>query len=473
MRSIVEFPGRFAGLVWGFIHPHRTAGRIELGRFAIVIALITAVIFVGYTMTKKSIRLPFSQDPYTIEVVFSEAKGLDALDEPAAAVAGTPLGRVTDVRLEDGRAVATLVFDPEVEGKIFADATAQMRPASAIQNLVVNVNPGTPELGPLPDGERIEASQTSSYVTVDELTRLVDTDTQAYVQILISEAARGLRGREGPLREGIRELGRLSSASIPVSRALAERRDLLSRLVGQLDRIFSATAARGQQLGDAVEAANDTLAVTASRDGELTAVTRELAPTLVEARRSLEAARRLSVPLLPALEDLLPAAAPLAAALPRLHDALPLTADFIERLGLVTLDARRPLRDLLHITRTLKRDVGSKIPGVRDFRDLARVLSRYRDGIAQTADTLSGALSVQDTGGPYAQIAFLKFEAAQARNFGFPEVAGRRGDAEHSKLEVMLARALEQECRRDTIYACIARFQIPGLPSEPVTERGR
>src|SRR4051812_32238814 len=91
-------------------------GEIPLGRLAIAVQIVGALIFLGYTLTKKEITLPFSDSRYEVQVIFPDAKGLDPADGPAAAVAGSPLGKVTDVRYEDGRAVATLDLDPDVRG---------------------------------------------------------------------------------------------------------------------------------------------------------------------------------------------------------------------------------------------------------------------------------------------------------------------------------------------------------------------
>ncbi|MGH2985583.1 MAG: MlaD family protein, partial [Solirubrobacterales bacterium] len=221
--------------------------------------------------------------------MLADAKGLDRVDEPGAAVAGALVGRVTGVSYEDGRAVATLTMDPEMRGKLFADASAELRPASAIQNLIVNLDPGTPSLGALPDGEPIPAARTTAFVAFDELTGMLDADTSAYVQILIAEAERGLRGRESDLRAALTELAELTETATPVSRTLATRRRLLARLVGELDTVMTTLGERSAQLGAAVAAGDDTLAVTAGREAELAALTRALAPALAEAERSLDA----------------------------------------------------------------------------------------------------------------------------------------------------------------------------------------
>jgi ABC-type transporter Mla subunit MlaD len=245
MRRLVRFPAAVGRTLWGFIHPARDVHQIPLGRILIALQLLVAVVFLAYTLDKKGILLPFSEAPYEIEVELTDAKGLDRVDEPGAAVAGAVLGRVTDVHYEAGQAVATLTLDADVRGKVFADASAEVRPASAIQNLIVNVDPGTPASGALADDERIEAGRSSSFVSIDELTGIFDADTRAYAQIVIAEAQRGLEGTENELGAALREAGELAETATPVSRALASRRHLLTELVGHLDTVLTTLGDRG------------------------------------------------------------------------------------------------------------------------------------------------------------------------------------------------------------------------------------
>ncbi len=469
MKRIVDIllaPVRYA---WKFIHPERTAGRIPHGRLGIVVFVLAAVIFVTYTLGKKAIRLPFSSEPYQVQVIFPDAKGLDRIDEPGAAVAGTPLGRVTKVEYVDGRALATLTLEPDVEGKVFADATASIRPASALQNLLVNIDPGSPKSGPLPDGVPIPPDRTSSYVAIDELTSILDTDTQAYISILLEEARIATRGRDDEIRAALYELGELTDTATPVSAALAERRVLLTRLVGHLEKVFVVLGERGRQLAEAVDAGARTLEVTASRETELAAITSELAPTLEEAQRTLVATQQLAEPLIPALDRLVPAAGTLDENLASLRSLLPRAESLVTQFEGLVRDGSEPLALQLEGTTGIKRRIQKIVPVAKQLTTLARIMDRYKEGAAQTADTLSGAMSVQDNGGAYGQVSFLKFDSARPENFGFPKAEGERG---REAMQVAIAKALEQTCRNENPYACVARFQIPGLPKQPLSGGG-
>lgn len=467
MRRMAQIPVDVGRYVWRFVNPRLKAGRIPLGRLAITVQIIAALIFVGYTLTKKSIRLPFAPEPYQVQVILSDAQGLDRLDEPAAAVAGTPLGGVSEVEYLNGQALVTLTLDSEVRGKVFADASAAIRPASALQNLLVNIDPGTPEAGPLPEDEPIPPARTTSYVAIDDLTGILDADTQAYVSILVKEAELALDGREGDLREALFELGDLADTATPISRALAQRRRLLTRLVGELDVVFGTLAKRGAQLASAIAAGNHTLAVTAAREAELAEATRALAPVLVEAERSVAALRRLAEPLAPALEELAPAGAPLAGGLARLRGLLPRAERLTDQFEDLVREGARPIELMVGGTRGLRERARKLIPVARDLARLSRRFDRYKAGVAQTADTLSGVFSVQDRNGAYAPIDILKIEGAKPENFGFE--SDSRGDPGTERaLDRGLARALEALCKRDNGFACLMRFNTPGLPRDLV-----
>jgi phospholipid/cholesterol/gamma-HCH transport system substrate-binding protein len=459
---VLRIPGRIARTLRGFVAPQRTVGRVPLGRTVIVLELIAALIFLGYTLTKKEIRLPGSAKPYQVQVEFLDAQGLDRVDEPGAAVAGAVLGRVTETHYEAGRAVATVTLDPQVRGKVFADASAQLRPASAIQNLIVNIDPGTPSAGPLEDGGRIPAGRTSGFVAIDQLTSVFDADTRAYTQILVGEAERGLAGRETDLRGALRKLAALTESATPISRSLATRRRLLTRLVDQLDTVFTTVGRRGVQLGNAIAAGSDTLAVTAGR---------LLAPTLEEADRALSATADLADLLVPAFDQVLPVTGDLADSMRELRSQLPLQRELLDKFDTLTRVGAELSALALKGTHGLEGKVRKEIGAVEDLARLTKLMDKYRNGGAQLADTLSGATSVNDRGGTYGQVDVLGLEPLKPENLGLPASAARsRGDGP-SPLQRMVSVALERTCD-DNAYACVLRFAIPGLPNQPLTGGG-
>ena len=143
--------------------------RMPMARPAIAAVVIAALIAIVFTAGKVNVRLPFAAKPYTVEVQLADAEGLDEADHPVATVAGTRQGKVKSVRYVDGRAVATLELNSGVRGKVFRDASADVRPAGIVPVLSVNVLPGDPRTGALPSGGSIPVERTSTYTPPDKL----------------------------------------------------------------------------------------------------------------------------------------------------------------------------------------------------------------------------------------------------------------------------------------------------------------
>lgn len=468
MTRVLTLPLRALTLIRGFVDPPLKAGRIPFTRAVYGLIAAAAVVFVGYTATKKGMQLPGSPKPYFVDVILPDANGLDPAKGPAAGVAGINVGRVTAVRIEGGRARATLRLPRDLRGRIFADASAFLRPSSILQTLIVDVTPGTPEAGPLPDGEPIPASRTGAFVHVDKLTQMLDADTQAQVQLLVSEAARALHGREPRLREILGRVGRLADSGTTLARAMDDRRRLLTRLMAHLDTVTSTLGDRGAQLARVVDSANRTLMVTATREPAVRAAVRELAPTLGVAQRSLVDAGALAASLDPALDRLLPVArrlTPLAAALRRTTpelDRLVTSAD-----GLLDVGARPAhlfARGMRGLNARLRREA---IPALRKLLTVSGALVESQAGLSSLANDLNAMITVNRRSGATVHASFVGFELGSPAEFGLPASAGRVRADGSTRLTRLIAEGLERTCRRNQPVACWLRLTVPALAAVP------
>ena len=148
-------PVRVAIGAWQFINPRLKAGRIPYARTMLAMQFVAAIVFVGYTLVKKDVQLPFSEEPYYVEVLLPDAKGLNPAKEPAVGLAGVPVGKVVGAKVENGQARIRMRLNSDMRGKVFANASAFVRPTSILQTLIVSISPGDPRTGPLPDGKVI------------------------------------------------------------------------------------------------------------------------------------------------------------------------------------------------------------------------------------------------------------------------------------------------------------------------------
>jgi len=468
ISRILTAPVRFVRAAYRFADPELKVGRIPWGRTVLAMQIVAALIFLGYTLVKKDSVFPWQESPYYVDVILPDAKGLVPKKEPAAGVAGAFAGKVSNVVVENGQARVTLRLDPELKGKIFNNATAEVRPTSVLQTLIVNVLPGDPATGPLDEGKAIPPENTTAFIHIDELTSVLDADTQAQIQILITEAARAFTGREPELRKILAELGRLTDGATPVAEALADRRVLLRRLVGNLDQLFATVRTRGTQLASAIDLGSRTLSVTSAREPELTAAVRGLAPTVSELTRALVASRGLAEPLTVALDELVPVAGEVGPLAEELRQLAPNASEFLELADDLARTGNEPVKLFAEgVKGQAARVREDQIPALKELVHLVELIDKYKTGLVQFAESWSSALSNNRRAGPYTQFAIVNSEIT-SKGLGLARSAARSEDGEPSKLSRMLAEALELTCK-DNPAACLIRFNTPGLPEDPIT----
>jgi phospholipid/cholesterol/gamma-HCH transport system substrate-binding protein len=102
-------------------------------------------------------------------------------------IAGVDVGELTKVNLVNGRAVVTMKVDPD--HPFYRDATANLRPKTGLNDMVLQVDPGTKAAGKAPAGFTIPVSRTQPPVQLEELWSALDADTRASLQMLLGGGA--------------------------------------------------------------------------------------------------------------------------------------------------------------------------------------------------------------------------------------------------------------------------------------------
>jgi phospholipid/cholesterol/gamma-HCH transport system substrate-binding protein len=443
-------------------HKPRT---VPLGRTIIVLQAALAIGVLAYLLSHEYIQLPlFGPSHYELRADFTDAAGLSGQNHSPVTVAGVPLGRVTSVSYRDGLAVATLELPTSVKGKVFADARARIIPRSALQDLMVDVTPGSRAAGALGSGSTIPPSRTSSTVGFDKLIDTLDPDTRAEVQVLLGQLSTGLAGRAGALRGGLDQLGKLVDLSTTVTRQLAERRSLLTRMVSELDALATELGSHDTDLVRAIDFGRQTLDVTAARSSELSGTVRRLPSTLSALSGAMGAITSLAPPLDTALVGLRPFARALPGALGALRSFIPSGTGLVHDLNTFTSGAAQPVRDL----RSTLTALGPAASGLRQpISDLFKILTpinQDKAGIGELGDNFSGVFSTNDTNGPILRgLGF--FDNFDPADMGF--AANARG-AQLVKAQVDSVVALTDLCLHVNPVACLVRYLVPGLPGAVV-----
>lgn len=440
-------------------NPRRNFGRAPRGGLPVLTGqVVAALAVVAYLLGAQQVHVPWpgGDDALRITVAFSDAGGLRADMRAPVLVSGVPSGRVEDVRYRDGRAVATLRLDAAARGVVKRDATATIEPRSALQDLTVDLDPGSPSAPPIRAGGRLTGAAAQGPVTLDRVLDVLDADTRAQVAIVLDQLAGATRRRPGALRRAIAELRPAMDGAQRVTDGLDRRRALLTRLVAAVDRLATAAGQQDTGLRRVLATGRRTADAVAGQDAALQAAITRLPATLGRVRAALTATDRLGDDLDPAVRALRPTADGLPAALQATRKAIPaLTTLLADVDDLATQGAPA--------ARRLRRMSGDLVPALKlleqpsaDVAPLVREVDARKAGIGELGENFSGVLSTNDAVGTVLR-GLGSFEPIDPVNLGFAK--GQRAQA-----AAAAARALTQVCRKDNQLACLVRYVVPGLP---------
>ena len=133
---------------------------------AVVTMIVIAAATGGYVLAHENLKLPswvplLGRNFYSLNAEFSSAQAVTPGQGQAVTIAGAKVGEVRSVDLKEGRAIVTMAITPKY-ARFYRDATMLLRPKTQLQDITVEVNPGTPVAGTLPPGQVIPQSQTAA-----------------------------------------------------------------------------------------------------------------------------------------------------------------------------------------------------------------------------------------------------------------------------------------------------------------------
>ena len=243
---------------------------------------------------------------YEITVVLPSADGVTPGSGQPVKVSGVPVGVISGLRLENGRALVTLRIRRDELSAVHRDATATLRPISPLKDMQILLDPGSATSGKLPDGGRIPIARNVSPVDLDVLTSGLDADTRSFLTTLIDGVGAGLDGQGPSLRRTLRAFAPTVGQAHALAHALAGRRRELARLVSNLGVVADAAADDGRLAG-LVSAGNATLGAIAAQERPLRTAMQRLPGTLAATARLLPSLKTFAGELTPAIDSLQPA----------------------------------------------------------------------------------------------------------------------------------------------------------------------
>jgi phospholipid/cholesterol/gamma-HCH transport system substrate-binding protein len=327
-----------------------TAIKKHLPDFAAVVGLfIVAMIVGGYILSNQRLHFPFIQEkPYTLRAELETAQAVTPGQGQTIRVYGVEVGAIGKVELDDGRAYVNMDMEPKYKDLIYTNASALLRPKTGLKDMFLEVDPGGgPGAKVAPRGFTIKVQNTLPDVNPDEILTALDADTRDYLQLLISDAGRGLEGRGYDLREVFRRFEPTHRDIAAVTSAVAERRANLRRLITSLNQLNGELASKDDELASLVDSSATVFRAFASEDRNVSATVSELPSALRQTTTTLQKVQTYADVLGPAAQRLRPVARSITpanqAVRPFAREAAPILASQIRPF---IREARPLVRDL-------------------------------------------------------------------------------------------------------------------------------
>jgi phospholipid/cholesterol/gamma-HCH transport system substrate-binding protein len=286
---------------------------------AIVVLTSIAVVMTLFIFIQQKASLP-SWTPFVGESFvhitgeFETAQAVAPGQGQAVVIAGIQVGKITAVELKDGHAVVGMDIEPKYMKLIHPDASLLMRPKTNLNDMTVEVTPGTAP-GHLDEGDNIPLAQTESNTNLDAFLATLDADTRQYLQLLLAGGAEGVGGRGHQLSGAFRRFQPFVHYLAEINKAVAQRRLALAGVIHHFGQLTTELGRRNAEVERFVSGSQASLGNFANEQQAIQESLVEFPATLAAVQAGLGASSTLSVAARPALIKLIPQAQALGPAL--------------------------------------------------------------------------------------------------------------------------------------------------------------
>lgn len=297
-------------------HFRATLGRQARGRgkdtIAIAVLTVIAIVMTLWIFTQQKASLPswapfVGEDFAHLTADFSDAQAVTPGQGQAVVIAGIQVGRISSVDLEDGHAVVGMDVEPKYLTLIHPNATLLLRPKTNLNDMTVEISPGTGAQH-VEDGHRFPLARTEPSIQFEAFLSTLDADTQQYLQLLVAGGAQGIGGRGRQLGNAFRRLQPFSHYVADLNRAVAQRRLALARVIHDFGLLTTELGRHDAELERFVSSSKDALGNFANQQQAIQESLVEFPSTLTALRSALAASNRFSTAARPTLLGLIPQA---------------------------------------------------------------------------------------------------------------------------------------------------------------------
>ena len=331
----------------------------------LVVLFVIALGVGGYILSNQRFYLPkwvpiVGSDYVKYKADFATAQSVTPGQGQTVNIAGVKVGEITKVDLKDGKAVITMSIKRKYT-PIYKDATALLRPKTGLNDMLVELTPGSKTAGKLDPSQPVPINQTLPNVNADEILAALDGDTRDYLRLLIAGAGEGLDGNSQKLSADFKRFSPTGRDILKITKKLAQRRENIRRSIHNFSLLSQSLGSKDKELSRLVDSSNAVFRAFADQDQRLRETLSLLPDTLQATNVGLAKANRLGKTLGPTLGALRPGARALG-------PSLRATRPFVEKTTPVIRDQLRPFaRDALPTVKLLRpaaRDIARATPNL-------------------------------------------------------------------------------------------------------------
>lgn len=390
---------------------------------AILILGAIGIVALFVILSQQASALPswfplLGEDRFELRTELQTAQAVTPGQGQTVDISGVKVGDVTKVELENGVAVVTMQVENEYAPLIHDDASALLRPRTGLQDMVIELDPGTDTAPSVPEGFTIPLANSAPNVNFDQILASLDGDTRAYLRLLLAGGAEALGSQKKGERFAsvLRRLEPTTRDLAKINGALAVRRENLRRVITNFKLLAEEVGRSDTDLAGFVESQNSVFSAFAEEEASIRATLRGLPGALRETRGALDASATLSRELTPALTALIPQARATGPALratrPFFRKTLPAIRDQIRPF---TAQVDQTVTDLKRASGPLEESSGALKGGLTELNQVLNALAFNPSGqpesylfyLSWLNHNTNGSFLTQDGLGPLRRGMFL------------------------------------------------------------------
>jgi phospholipid/cholesterol/gamma-HCH transport system substrate-binding protein len=292
--------------------------RYRTAFIAVLTMVLIAAVTGGYVLAHENLKLPgwvpvIGRDFFTLKAEFQTAQAVTPGQGQAVTIAGAKIGEIATVSLNQGVAVVTMKITPKY-ARLYRNATLLLRPKTGLQDMTVEVNPGTAESPRLRSGETIPLQQTAPNINFDEFLAGLDAETRAYLQELLAGLGQGFKNNGTAAAATLKRFSPTARLLQEIAQQLELRHANTARSIHNFSLLIEALGGKDKQLAELVDSTNAVLKTFAAEDANVQHTLRLLPGALHKTGVGLAKLATATNVLGPTLHKLLPFASSLAPA---------------------------------------------------------------------------------------------------------------------------------------------------------------